>query len=232
MEAFINMILLTLMAIVTLAIMRMKDLFGVVILAGIYSFLMASVFVVLDAVDVAMTEAAVGAGMSTVLFLSALYLTSARSAGPLHSGGVALTLALVTAGVLIYATLGLPEFGTADAPIHKHVADRYLAKSIEETTVPNVVTSILASYRGMDTLGEVAVVFTAGIGVFMLLTGMRRPGARTADDEGEALPDDVKAEATRGIPRLFTDDLKPRAEGGAAATKRRPQHARGKGHRK
>ena len=69
------MALLTLLAVVTLAIIRQRSLFGVVILAGIYSFLMASVLIVLDAVDVAMTEASVGAGISTVLLLATLHLT-------------------------------------------------------------------------------------------------------------------------------------------------------------
>ena len=73
-EAVINIVLLTLLAVVTVGIVRQRNLFGVVILAGIYSFLMASVLIVLDAVDVAMTEASVGAGMSTVILLGTLHL--------------------------------------------------------------------------------------------------------------------------------------------------------------
>ena len=69
MELFINMVLLTLLAAITIGIIRVRNLFSVVVLAGAYSFLMASVMIVLDAVDVAMTEAAVGAGVSTVLAL-------------------------------------------------------------------------------------------------------------------------------------------------------------------
>ena len=75
----------------------------------------------------------------------------------------------------------LPPFGTADAVIHKHVAPRYLADTIKETNVPNVVTSVLADYRGYDTLGETTVIFTAGIGVMLLLRRARRRGRR--DDE-------------------------------------------------
>ena len=66
--------LLTLLAVVTIAIARQRNLFSVVILASVYSFLMASVLIVLDAVDVAMTEASVGAGVSTVLLLATLHL--------------------------------------------------------------------------------------------------------------------------------------------------------------
>jgi multicomponent Na+:H+ antiporter subunit B len=75
----------------------------------------------------------------------------------------------------------LPPFGTADAVIHQHVVPRYIADTIKETNVPNVVTSVLADYRGYDTLGETTVIFTAGIGVMLLLRGARHRGS--ADGE-------------------------------------------------
>ena len=76
---------------------------------------------------------------------------------------------LAIGGLLIYGTYGLPPFGASDTPLHNHVSAQYLQRSIPETGVPNVVTSVLASYRGFDTLGEVIVVFTAAIGVISLL---------------------------------------------------------------
>jgi multicomponent Na+:H+ antiporter subunit B len=80
--------------------------------------------------------------------------------------------------------LVLPPFGTPDAVIHRHVVPRYLADSIKETNVPNVVTSVLADYRGFDTLGETTVIFTAGIGVMLLLRrARRRNGETTAEDK-------------------------------------------------
>ncbi|MEO1795266.1 MAG: hydrogenase subunit MbhD domain-containing protein, partial [Pseudomonadota bacterium] len=78
MELYVNMILLTLLAAVTVAIIRQRNLFAVVVLTGAYSFLMASVMIALDAVDVAMTEASVGAGVSAVFLLTTLYLTESR----------------------------------------------------------------------------------------------------------------------------------------------------------
>src|SRR5687767_4397838 len=161
------------LAVVTVAIVFQRDLFSVVVLTTIYSFLMASVLIVLDAVDVAMTEAAVGAGISTVILLATLHLikaTETRSARP-HM--IALSLAVGTGILLVWGTLEFPPFGSADKPIHTHVAPRYLADSIKETNVPNVVTSVLADYRGFDTLGETTVIFTAGIGVLLLLRGVR-----------------------------------------------------------
>ena len=179
------MVLLTLLAVVTVAIVRQRSLFGVVILASIYSFLMASVLIVLDAVDVAMTEASVGAGVSTVILLATLHLIKTTEMRPVRTQLLPMFVVLGTGTVLVWGTLVLPPFGIADTPIHKHVAPRYLADSIKETNVPNVVTAVLADYRGYDTLGETTVIFTAGIGVMLLLRGARRRGR--ADSEKEPL---------------------------------------------
>ena len=159
---------------VTVAIVRQRSLFSVVILAGIYSFLMASVLIVLDAVDVAMTEASVGAGVSTVLLLATLHLTKTTESPPTHRGLIPLFGSAVTGAALVWGTFALPPFGAADTPIHTHVAPRYLAQTVQETNVPNAVTSVLADYRGYDTLGETTVIFTAGIGVMLLLRGRRK----------------------------------------------------------
>jgi multicomponent Na+:H+ antiporter subunit B len=86
----------------------------------------------------------------------------------------ALLLSLGAGGVIVWGTLALPSFGSADTVIHRHVAPRYLSDSIKDTNVPNVVTSVLADYRGYDTLGETTVIFTAGIGVMLLLRGRAR----------------------------------------------------------
>ena len=182
MEAYINMALLTLLAIVTVAIVRLRSLVGIVILASVYSFLMASVMIVLDAVDVALTEASVGAAVSTVLLLAALYLTKTREEAPKHSALVPMLLSLVVGAILVWGTLVLEPFGTPDAVIHQHVAPRYINQAIIETGVPNIVTAVLADYRGFDTLGEVTVVFIAGIGVMLLLGDLRRPARPDAPE--------------------------------------------------
>ncbi len=170
------MVLLTLLALITIAIVRTRNLFAVVVLSGAYSFLMASVMIVLDAVDVAMTEASVGAGISTVLVLSALYLTRIHEAEPRFSAIIPFAVSAGTGAMLIYGSWGLPAFGTADQPVNTHVGAQYLANNMAETDIPNVVTAVLASYRGFDTLGEVTVIFTAGIGVMLLLKHFHREG--------------------------------------------------------
>jgi multicomponent Na+:H+ antiporter subunit B len=170
------MALLTLLAVVTIAIARQRNLFGAVILAGIYSFLMATLLVALDAVDVAMTEASVGAGVSTVVLLATLHLTKSTESPTVHRNLLPLAVALVVGAALVWGTISLPPFGAADNVINEHVVPRYLTQSIAETGVPNVVTAVLADYRGYDTLGETTVIFTAGIGVMLLLRGLRRYG--------------------------------------------------------
>jgi multicomponent Na+:H+ antiporter subunit B len=167
-------VLLALMAGAVLVLARSRNLFSVVVLAGVYSFLMATVLVALDAVDVAMTEASVGAGISTVLFLGALYLCKSEEAKPVHKPWLPLALSIAVAVILVYGTLGLPGFSSTEAAIHNHVVPRYLTEGVKETGVPNIVTAVLASYRGYDTLGETTVVFTAGAGVVALLRRRRR----------------------------------------------------------
>jgi len=172
---------------------RLHNLFAVVMLSSIYSLLMAGIFVILDAVDVAFTEAAVGAGISTVLMLGTLSLTASREKIHINTPILPLIVVLATGALLVYGTLGMPEFGSALAPIHQHVAPRYIDVSPIEVGIPNMVTSVLASYRGYDTLGELTVIFTAGVSVLLLLRHRRR---RNADAGKDAPPKKTAPEKT------------------------------------
>jgi len=163
--------LLTLLLITGIAIVQTQNLFVSVMLSGMFSLLLAANFFLLDAADVALTEAAVGAGISTVLLLSALAITAKHEKAPSSNSNrvVALIVVTATALVLIYSTFDNPRFGDPNAPVHQHVGPWYLEKTAEAIDIPNVVTAVLGSFRGYDTLGEVFVVFTAGIGVLFLL---------------------------------------------------------------
>jgi multicomponent Na+:H+ antiporter subunit B len=187
-ETLIDIVLLSFLALTALAILRMKDLFAVVMLSGIYSLLSASLFLDLDAVDVAFTEASVGAGISTLLFLASLKLVPRYEKGSRYKPALALGVVIATGAMLIYGTLDMPHFGLENTPVHQHVAPRYLNDSMGEIGVPNVVTSVLASYRGYDTLGETVVVFTAGIGVMSLLSISRA----TKEQASRKVPADMQ----------------------------------------
>jgi multicomponent Na+:H+ antiporter subunit B len=190
-EEWIIIILMVFMAISGIAIARLHNLFAVVMLTGIFSLLGAAAYVVLDAVDVAFTEAAVGAGVSTVLMLGTLALTtSEEKPTPPRHVLAALAVVGVTGAVLIYGTMDMPHYGDPKAPIHHHVAPRYLGESGKEVGLPNVVTSVLASYRGYDTLGETFVIFTAAAGVLAILGRVRRPKRR--DERAQTTEETLK----------------------------------------
>ncbi len=184
MSTVVDIVLFTLLGATGLALLKVRNLFAVVMLAGIYSLLSAGLFTVMDAVDVAFTEAAVGAGISTVLFLGALALAGHHENRPGHTPLLPLVVVVVTGGALVYGTMDMPGFGDPENPVHHHVADHYLEESDHEIGIPNVVTSVLASYRGYDTLGETTVVFAAAVGVMMLLSGARRSRPRAPPAEG------------------------------------------------
>jgi multicomponent Na+:H+ antiporter subunit B len=167
-------------------------------LMGIFSLLSASLFTVMDAVDVAFTEAAVGAGVSTILMLATLSMTNRTESDKYKRGQplalmlatlsmtnrtesdkykrgqpLALVVVILTGAALVYATFDMPRYGDPAAPIHHHVADDYIERTHDEIGVPNMVTAVLASYRGYDTWGETTVIFTACVGVMLLLGGAK-----------------------------------------------------------
>lgn len=166
---FIDIVILCLLVIAAIAINQQRNLFATTMLAGIYSLLCASLFVCLDAVDVAFTEAAVGGGIATILFLGTLALTSFEEKTEVTLSIPGLVIVLITGGLLVYGLHDIPPFGSSDNPVQTYLAAKYIDESAIEIGVPNLVTSILASYRGYDTLGETTVIFTAAIGVLMLL---------------------------------------------------------------
>lgn len=178
--ALINILFLGILFVVALAIARLRSLFAIVMLSGVYSLVSAAWYILVDAVDVGFTEAAVGAGMSTAVLLGAMLLTArtAKPEKPLKKIGP--MLVCIAAGImLIYASIDLPPLGDPTSPANAGVGLTYLKINWYDMGVPNVVTSVLASYRGFDTLGETAVVFTAGLAVAMLLGFGERSLAET-----------------------------------------------------
>lgn len=165
---------------------RVRDLFAASMLLSLFSLLTAGLFMVMDAVDVAFTEASVGAGISTVLFLSTLSVTrrqEARRRSDPRRRRAAMVLVLLVGALLVWGTLDMPAFGDPEAPVHVYMAPRFVEESPKEIGIPNMVTAVLASYRGYDTFGETTVVFTAAIGVLLLLS--RRRDEDVGDEKTE-----------------------------------------------
>lgn len=170
--------LMAMLLAVGVAIIRLRNLFAIVMLTGVYSLLSAAWFTSLDALDVGFTEAAVGAGISTVLLLAAMLLTS-RECDEVSTSRhwAALAVCVAAGAALFYALPDMPVYGAADTPANTGVGMQYMTRTAEDLyNIPNVVTAVLGSYRGFDTMGEVFVVFAAGVGVALLmgLSGRRR----------------------------------------------------------
>lgn len=181
----VNFVLFGFLILTAFSIVRTSNLFAVAMLSSVFSLLSAGLFLVLDAVDVSFTEAAVGAGVSTVLILGTMALTRRTEIKPSGANYPALLAVIGTGAVLIYGTLDLPPFGASDTPVHLHLAPDYIDRMPAEMGFPNIVTAILASYRGFDTLGEVVVVFTAAVAVLLLLLegGKLARDSRSHDEE-------------------------------------------------
>lgn len=177
--------MLAFLLVIAVTIVLQRSLIAATMLAGFFSLLMALVFVLLDAVDVAFAEAAVGAGITAMLLLGTLGLVGTEERATKRRPWLPLAITFAAAAMLVYGTLDLPLLGDPLAPAHTHVAPYYLEFGAIETGVPNFVTAVLASYRGYDTLGELFVILTAGLGVMAML-GLSGAGTGShAGGEGE-----------------------------------------------
>jgi multicomponent Na+:H+ antiporter subunit B len=174
--------------------LRAKDLLAAVAALAGYSLFVSLLFAGMGAVDVAFVEAALGAGLTGVLFIAAV-LRTGRKTGPTESRGArwpALIIVGAFLGLMLYASTDLPDRGDPNAPAQQHVSPAYIEGSIPDSRTPNIVTAILADYRSHDTFGETLVIFTAGLACLLVLRGQglgtflrRRPDEAAQTDETE-----------------------------------------------
>lgn len=85
----------------------------------------------------------------------------------------AFALVVAFGGLLAYGVQYFPMWGDAHSPASTYLSPHYLTHAIDETAVPNIVTAVLADYRGYDTMFETTVVFAAGLACFFLLRVFR-----------------------------------------------------------
>lgn len=172
MVAAFEVLLIVLVMGSALGAMLLKDVLASIIAFAAYSLGISLLWIVLQAPDVALTEAAVGAGVMTILFLVTLARTSRpqtdRLIEPINFRTVLFVGAFVA--LLGISLPALPAIGDPAAPVVSYdVTQHYLTNAYDETGVKNAVTAVLAAYRGFDTLGEAVVVLTAGVVVFVVL---------------------------------------------------------------
>jgi multicomponent Na+:H+ antiporter subunit B len=191
----VNIVLLAMVTLTAVAAVRVRNLLSAAMLTSIYSFLMALVWTHMDAMDVAFTEAAVGAGISTVLLVGTLVHVGTEEKLPRRVHWPAVAVVGVTSAALIFGSLDMPPFGDPGTPVQTNpVARAYIRQDVargpdrdpahdEPPTegdyfhghAPNLVTSVIVSYRGYDTMFETTVIFIAGTSMILLLRRRREP---------------------------------------------------------
>ncbi len=206
----ITLTLLTLMGVSAVLVIRLRSLMSVILVTSIFTLLAAGVYITMDSVDVAFTEAAVGAGISTFLGLATLAVlkyTPKTKANEDHlKDSIGPLFVCILVGIfLILGAWDMPAYGDPNAPVHQHVANYYLAVSYKEFGIPNVVTSVLGGYRSIDTFGETIVVFTAAIGVLALIGAasrdIKKADYKTIEDDDSDL--DAFAESAEEVERIL-----------------------------
>jgi len=189
MESF-RLILLIFLLICAVCVSFTRNLLVSVVIFMSYSLVMSMLWVLLESPDLAITEAAVGAGVTSVLFFMTLKkihaMGKARKQEPdsvtkeinarpgvkrfdryYKLAAVVLGCAVISA--LLLTASNTPPFGEADNPYNNEVSRRYLESGIEETGAVNAVTGMILDYRAFDTFGESCVLFIAAACVLILL---------------------------------------------------------------
>lgn len=164
-----NFILLILLATTAITISLSKNLLNSIILFSIFSLIMALEYLILSAPDVAITEAAVGVGVGTIIMIGVL--SSINEEIKTHTSKMLYSLIIIIPIIiaLFFDIQELPTIGASDSPVNNHVIPYYINNTYSDMGIPNIVTAILANYRAFDTLGEVYVIFIAAISVIAIL---------------------------------------------------------------
>jgi multicomponent Na+:H+ antiporter subunit B len=171
MIVYVTELLVVLLLITAVAVMRVRDMFALVVLLSVYSGLFGVIMAVMGAADVGFTEAVVGTSVSTVFLMALIWridpmeLTRYSLPRRLFSWIPALAIG----ALLLYGVNALPDFGSAATPSMTYLSPDYIERAYHDTHTPNVVTAILADYRSFDTLIETSVVLTAALACLLVL---------------------------------------------------------------
>lgn len=172
MISIVEAVLIGFLLVTAVATALLRDVVAVIVVFAAYSLGMAIFYALLLAPDVAMTEAAIGAGVTTLLLLLTIARTVRPTDGRLfeHLNVPALLVVGGFVAVVGSTVLSLPAVGDPDAIVwsNPEVTQYYLEQAYTDTGVENVVTAVLAGYRGFDTFGEAVVVFAAGVAVLVV----------------------------------------------------------------
>lgn len=177
----------TILIILAFYVLFTKDLVNIVLAVAVFSITICICYLLMDAPDVAMTEAALGACITTIVMFNLLRSmnidfvsceTKSKDTNCLlpvdfsinkfkYIASALLSLAILI--ILIYCGIDMHEYGNAETALHNHLSQYYISKTSSDIGIPSYVAAILGSYRGFDTMGETLVVFIAAASVILIL---------------------------------------------------------------
>ena len=169
--AMLNVVACLLIIVVLSIIFQNKNIV-LVLLSSVVSVLLSLIYIFMDSPDVALTESAINCCLSTYIALRAIRYfkndVDLREDNWDFTKIYALAISILSAGCFLYISTDLPEFGSPSAVIHHQVSKFYIDNTINDIGIEAVITAILASYRGFDTMGETIVIASAALGVVYL----------------------------------------------------------------
>ncbi|MBT3668158.1 MAG: hypothetical protein HN548_11835 [Opitutae bacterium] len=111
---------------------------------------------------------------------------------------ISLIPVLLVGALLVYAAQDFPEWGSPNSPASQSpVSSHFIANTGVDTEVPNMVTAVLADYRGFDTMFETVVVFIAGMAVLAILKNSSKKKAGSKEFEVDVEPDLIVTNTVR-----------------------------------
>lgn len=165
-----------------LAVFFTKKNLTAIIIYTTFSLVMSIVWMIIKSPDLAITEAAVGAGITSILFFITLSSVGElkefenigfdkkpekKNSKLFNAVGLAITLVIII--LLLNTVSKLPNFGDISNPVFNEVYNRYVEMGMEDTGALNLVAGVILDYRAFDTFGEAIMIFTALVGLLMLL---------------------------------------------------------------
>lgn len=169
----LNLVLWMAIMVVSILVAFSKNNMLSVIYLSVFSLITAVLFLSMEAPDVAITEASIGAAISTLFLLAAVSIVGKPNECKAKRSKLAFVLTLVLFALFISIIPDLPEYGSADSPVNQGIGKYYLQNTQSDIGIPATVTAVLASYRGYDTLGETYVILCAGLAVLLILPNMK-----------------------------------------------------------
>ena len=153
---------------IAVAIVHSTSLLSAVILTTAMSILCALLYAIMAAPDVALTEASIGACVTTCFLLATLKYVN-KDTDKLNIDYLSMGICIALFIAIIFHSLGLHEYGYVDSLTNGGAVAYYKENFGKDTGLLSIVNSILASYRGFDTFGETLVIFVAGVSLLLIL---------------------------------------------------------------